>query len=69
LASRELDGERIGRWYQSSSCRLRLRLLAIEMQRCRYNRRGDKGEARRPAECRDVEQMPTHQWNICAEPA
>jgi hypothetical protein len=38
------------------------------VRRCRDDRRCDKGEAGRPAERRDVEQMPPHQWNICATP-
>ena len=68
LAAGEFDGEGIDRWFQSSGRRLSLSFLAIEMQRCRDDRRGDKGEARRPAERGDLKKTPTHQWNICAAP-
>jgi hypothetical protein len=42
--------------------------MTIKVRRCRNDRRGDKGEAGCPTERGDVEQTPTHQWNICAAP-
>ena len=68
LAAGEFGGEGIDRWFQSSGGRLRFGFMTIKVRRCRDDRRGDKGEAGCPAECRHVEQTPTHQWNICAAP-
>ena len=68
LAADEFDGEWTDRSLMSSGGWLRLGFMTIKVRRCRDDRRGDKGEAGRPAERRDVKQTPTHQWNICAAP-